>query len=179
VRRYLDRMANPDSVRPTRPVMKSARMKIAGRDLELHVAPFGTTEADLWIYDPEERLAIVGDLVVDIVPFMDTACADGWLKALGEIERTPFATLIPGHGPVMNRDDFVAWKSAFTAFVDCGRSSAPKEQCISGWEKGAAKFIDGGHRSYVREAADYYLTTRLRSSPEEQQRYCRPLLPKA
>lgn len=28
---------------------------------------------------------------------------------------------------------------------------------------------------YVRAAADYYLSTRLRSSPEEQQRYCKPL----
>jgi hypothetical protein len=27
----------------------------------------------------------------------------------------------------------------------------------------------------VEQAADYYLTTRLRSSPEEQQRYCKPL----
>lgn len=177
VQRYLDRMASPDSVRPTHPVPKSARMRIAGRDLDVHVAPFGTTEADLWIYDPKEKLAIVGDLVVDIVPFMDTACPDGWLKALGEIERTPFTILIPGHGPVMDRADFTTWKTAFAAFVDCGRSTAPKEQCVAGWEKGAAKFIGEGHRKYVHEAADYYLTTRLRSSSEEQQRYCRPLVP--
>lgn len=179
VRRYLDRMANPDSVRPTRPVMTSGKVSVAGRALDLHVAPFAVTEADLWIYDPEARLAIVGDLVVNIVPFMDTACADGWLKALGEIERTPFTTLIPGHGPVMTRADFATWKTAFTAFVDCGRSAAPKEKCVSGWETGAAQFIDKAHREYVREAADYYLTTRLRSSPEEQQRYCKPLAAKA
>jgi hypothetical protein len=41
--------------------------------------------------------------------------------------------------------------------------------------KDAAEFIDSDHRDYVSEAADYYLTTRLRSSPEEQQRYCKPL----
>ena len=50
--------------------------------------------------DRKERLAIVGDLVVDIVPFMDTACADGWLKALDEIEQTLMrflaGALIPG-----------------------------------------------------------------------------------
>ena len=33
--------------------------------------------------------------------------------------------------------------------------------------------------SDVRGAADYYLTTRLRSSPEEQQRYCKPLAAQA
>jgi hypothetical protein len=39
----------------------------------------------------------------------------------------------------------------------------------------AAKFIDSDHRDYVSQAADYYLSSRLRSSPEEQQRYCKSL----
>jgi hypothetical protein len=41
----------------------------------------------------------------------------------------------------------------------------------------AAKFIDAGHRKYARAAADYYLTSRLRSSAAEQQKYCKPLKP--
>ena len=154
-------------------------MAIAGRQLDVHLAKFAASEGDVWLYDPEAKLAIVGDLVVDIVPFMDTACADGWLRALDEIEQTPFATLIPGHGPVMDRAAFTEWKTAFTDFVACGRSRAPKEECVAGWERGASRFIDNAHRNYVREAANYYLTTRLRSSKEEQQRYCKPLKPEA
>ncbi len=168
---------HPERIRPNHVVSATGEMKIAGRRLEVRLAKFAATEGDVWLYDPKAKLAIVGDLVVDIVPFMDTACPDGWLKALGEIERTPFTTLIPGHGQVMTRADFTAWATAFSNFVDCGRSSAPKEQCVAGWEKDAAKFIDETHRQYVREAADYYLTSRLRSSPEEQQLYCKPLLP--
>jgi glyoxylase-like metal-dependent hydrolase (beta-lactamase superfamily II) len=168
---------HPERIRPNHVVSASGEMKIAGRKLDVHLAKFAASEGDVWLYDPKAKLAIVGDLVVDIVPFMDTACADGWLKALGEIERTPFTTLIPGHGPVMTRADFTAWATAFENFVDCGNSTAPKEQCVAGWEKDAARFIDAGHRQYVRDAADYYLTTRLRSSPEEQQLYCRPLAP--
>jgi len=49
---------------------------------------------------------------------------------------------------------------------------------VGNTQKDAARFIDQGHRDYVHEAADYYLTTRLRSSPEDQQLYCRPLVPK-
>jgi glyoxylase-like metal-dependent hydrolase (beta-lactamase superfamily II) len=169
---------HPERIRPNHVVSASGDLKIAGRSLDVHLAKFAASEGDVWIYDPKSRLAIVGDLVVDIVPFMDTACTDGWLKALGQIERTPFTTLIPGHGPVMSRADFITWTMAFTNFVNCGRSTAPKEQCVAGWEKDAARFIDQGHRDYVHEAADYYLTTRLRSSPEDQQLYCRPLVPK-
>lgn len=168
------RLDNPDTLRPTVPVTKSAIMKIAGRKLDVHVAPFAATEADLWLYVPDEGLAIVGDLVVDIVPFMDTACADGWKKALGEVAATPFTTLIPGHGAPMNRDQFNQWRKSFDNFVDCGRSTKLKEECVAGWKRDAAPFIDAEHSDYVTEAAGYYLETRLRSPLEEQQKYCRP-----
>ena len=169
------RIAHPDSLRPTVPVTRSGSMKIAGRKFDLHVAPYAATEADLWLYDPKARLAIVGDLVVDIVPFMDTACPDGWKKALEEIGATPFVTLVPGHGAVMNRTQFLQWKRAFDNFVDCGRSTRLKEECVAGWKRDAAPFIDPEHSSYVIEAATYYLETRLRSTPRSQQEYCAPM----
>lgn len=166
---------NPDRLRPTIPVTASGPMRIAGRKLDVHVAPFAATEADLWLYVPDERLAIVGDLVVDIVPFMDTACPDGWKKALADVEATPFVTLIPGHGSPMDRAQFLSWKRAFDGFVDCGRSTRPKVECVAGWKRDAAPFIDPAHAEYVTEAAAYYIDTRLRSSPEEQRKYCKPL----
>ncbi|HEY8238447.1 MAG TPA: MBL fold metallo-hydrolase [Candidatus Limnocylindrales bacterium] len=169
------RIDHPDTLRPTRPVLRSGPISIAGRTLDVRVAPFAATEADLWIYDREAKLAIVGDLVVDLVPFMDTACPDGWSKALDEIEYAPFETLIPGHGPVMSRADFLTWKTAFNNLVACGRSNVDTGQCVAGWEHDAAMFIPDSHRDYVREAADDYITTRLRSSEEEQQRFCKPL----
>jgi hypothetical protein len=75
----------------------------------------------------------------------------------------------------MSRADFSAWRTAYDNFVKCGYSAVNKKRCVEGWLGDAARFIDAEHTDYVRDAADYYLTTRLRSSPEEQQRYCRPL----
>jgi hypothetical protein len=75
----------------------------------------------------------------------------------------------------MTRADFIRWRKAYNAFIDCGHSSVDKEQCVDGWQRDAAKFIDREHRDYVREAAAYYLDRRLRSSAEEQKKYCRPL----
>jgi glyoxylase-like metal-dependent hydrolase (beta-lactamase superfamily II) len=169
------RIDHPDTLRPTVPVAKSGEMTVASRKLDARIAPFAATEADLWLYVPDERLAIVGDLVVDIVPFMDTACPDGWKNALDEIAATPFVTLIPGHGEPMTRAQFLQWKGAFDAFVDCGRSRRPKEECAAGWKRDAAPFIAPSHEQYVSEAAAYYIDTRLRSSTEEQRKYCKPL----
>jgi len=170
-----DRIDHPDKLLPTRPVVKSGRMTIAGHSLYVHLAKFAATEGDVWLYDPKSRTAIVGDLVVGIVPFMDTACAEGWSKALDEVAAVPFTTLIPGHGDPMTRADFLTWQKAYNAFVDCGHSSADKKQCVDGWVRDAAKFIDAEHEGYARAAAEYYLDTRLRSSAEEQQKYCKPL----
>lgn len=175
VQRYLARMDSPDSVRPTLPVAKSAKMTIAGRTLDVRVAPFAVTEADLWFFDPKEKLAVVGDLVVGIVPFMDTACPDGWAKALDEVAKVPFTTLIPGHGEPMSRADFLQWRTAYTNLLACGRSSADMKICAANWQRDAAKFIGEAHKGYVTEAVPYYIETRLRSSPEEQQKYCKPL----
>lgn len=166
---------HPERIRPNHVIAKSGRMSIAGRPLDAHLAKFAATEGDVWLYDPRTKTAIVGDLVVDIVPFMDTACPDGWSKALDEVAKVPFTSLIPGHGPVMSRADFAAWRTAYDNFVDCGHSDAAKEKCVDGWAHDAAKFIDAAHRDYARQAAEYYLETRLRSSPAEQQKYCKPL----
>jgi glyoxylase-like metal-dependent hydrolase (beta-lactamase superfamily II) len=169
------RVDHPDTLRPTVPVTASGRMKIAGRNLDVRVSKFAATEADIWLYVPEERLAIVGDLVVDIVPFMDTACPDGWKRALDEVAATPFVTLIPGHGEPMNRSQFLQWRLAFENFVECGRSDRSKVECVAGWKRDAAPFIDAEHSGYAGEVASYYIDTRLRSSRQEQQKYCRPL----
>lgn len=170
-----DRIDNPDKLRPTRPVLRSGRISIAGRTFDVRVAPFAASEADLWLYDRKTKVAVVGDLVVDIVPFMDSACPDGWAKALDEVEKVPFQTLIPGHGAPMTRADFLQWKTAYNNLLACGRSTTDKKQCAANWQRDAARFIGEAHRQYAGEAAEYYIDTRLRSSPAEQQKFCKPL----
>ena len=58
-------------------------MRIAGRIVDVHLAKFAATEGDVWLYEPKSKTVIAGDLVVGLVPFMDTACPEGWSKALG------------------------------------------------------------------------------------------------
>jgi glyoxylase-like metal-dependent hydrolase (beta-lactamase superfamily II) len=170
-----DVIDHPERIAPNHVIAKSTRMSIAGRQLDVHLARLAATEGDVWLYDPKTRVLIAGDLVVGLVPFMDTACADGWSKALDQIAAVPFTTLIPGHGDPMGRGDFLQWRTAYRNFVDCGRSTRPGKECVQGWSRDAAKFIDAQHKNYAEGAADYYLQTRLRVSPAEQQRYCKPL----
>jgi glyoxylase-like metal-dependent hydrolase (beta-lactamase superfamily II) len=157
---------------PTNPVTASGKRKIAGRPLDLNLAPFAATEGDVWVYDRTTRTVFSGDLVVAFAPFLDTGCVDGWFKALDRIEATPFATLIPGHGEPMSRTEFLQWKGAFHHFVDCAESNAPKEQCIAGWKKDAARFIAPLGTQGIDGLLGYYIDKRLRAPPAERNKYC-------
>ena len=170
IRRGFAAMDDSAALRAKRPVEASGTREIAGRALEVNLARYAATEGDVWLYDPETRTAIVGDLVVDIVPFMDTACPEGWSKALDEVTAKPFTSLIPGHGPAMTKPRFLEWKAAFDRLVECGRSDAAVSLCVEGWSRDAVSFIPESHRAYAKEAAAYYVETRFRS--EERDRFC-------
>jgi len=175
VRRFLAVMDHPETLRPTRPVTRSGMQSVAGRRLEVNLAPFAATEGDVWLYDPAARLVIAGDLVVTEVPFMDTACPESWRRALDTLAAKPFATLIPGHGDPMARDRFLVWRTAFGSLVDCGASTRPRADCIAGWRRDAAIFMRPGRERMVDEMVGYYVDSRLRAAPEERDHYCRPL----
>jgi glyoxylase-like metal-dependent hydrolase (beta-lactamase superfamily II) len=175
IKRAFAVMDDPSALRSPRPVDRSGPRRIGGRMLQVHLAKYAASEGDVWLYDPRAKVAVVGDLVVGIVPFMDTACPDGWARALDEVAKVPFTTLIPGHGEPMSRADFLQWRTAYNNYLKCGRSTASMKSCAEGWLRDAAKFVDDKHRAYVDEAAAYYIETRLRSSPQEQQRFCPPL----
>jgi glyoxylase-like metal-dependent hydrolase (beta-lactamase superfamily II) len=162
------------ALRPTRPVTRSATVRVAGRRLRLNLARFAATEGDVWVYDERSKLLVAGDLVVGPVPFFDTGCPEGWRKALGEIAATPFATLIPGHGEPMTRPQFLQWRTAFDNLLDCAASARAKEACVAGWKRDAAAFIPAADRR-VDSMVGYYLDSRLRVPAEERTRYCRPL----
>lgn len=174
IRRDFAAMADSGSLRATRPVDRSEQARIAGRPLRLNLARFAATEGDVWIHDEKAGLVIAGDLVVAMVPFMDTACPEGWRKALDEIAATDFVTLVPGHGEPMDKPAFLAWRSAFNHLLDCAASSRTRDSCIAGWRRDAAVFIPTGERR-IDEMVGYYIDTRLRSAGDERGKYCRPL----
>jgi hypothetical protein len=59
--------------------------------------------------------------------------------------------------------------------VDCAGSKASKQECIAGWNRDAAPFVAPLAPRKVDGLIDYYLDSRLRASPEEQKKYCKPL----
>ncbi|HEV2569976.1 MBL fold metallo-hydrolase [Sphingomonas sp.] len=172
IRRDMAAMDDLANLRPSQVVRRTGAMTIAGRRFEVHLERHAATAGDVWLYDPNERLAVVGDLVVAITPFMDTACPEGWRAALANIEKAPFRTLVPGHGAAMDRAAFRRWRLAFNNLLDCAKGTATKEACIDGWLRDAAEFTPATEQTRVRGMIGYYVDSRLRAAPQEKARYC-------
>lgn len=172
---YRDEIAIIDSGRalyPDQPIDKAATLRIAGRVFELHLQTRAVTAGDVWVYDPATRTLAAGDLVTLPVPLLDTACPARWKSALDDLGRMPFKTLVPGHGPPMQRAQFDIYRHAYANLLRCAASSQAKSVCIDGWMNDAATLIAEGQRSFARTLLDYYVDHSLRAAKDKAAQAC-------
>jgi glyoxylase-like metal-dependent hydrolase (beta-lactamase superfamily II) len=128
---------NGQRLRPTIPIETTQTLSIDGRKLELHAAK-GASAGDVWLYDPQAKLVLSGDLITLPAPFFDTACPIAWTQGLNAILDKPFERVVPGHGRVMARADVVIYRDAFNALVKCARSTEEAASCGDKWASAVA-----------------------------------------
>lgn len=157
---------------PDRPVAATGRRTLAGRVLDLRFER-AVTQGDVWILDPKTRVVVAGDLVTLPVPFLDTACPARWREALARIEATDFTQLVPGHGPVLSRAEFGAYRRAFDNLLACGASARARAECVAGWIADAGTLLTEAERDFARSLAGYYLDAHLRGDPAKAAELCR------
>ncbi len=157
IREDLLTIQNGAALRPDVVIEHSGKVRIGGRPFEVNLAPHAATSGDVWLYDEKTRVAAVGDLVTLPVPYLDTACPEGWKKALAQVAAKPFTTLIPGHGPSLTREQFVLYRTGFEHFIGC---SGTKEECAGEWVGAVRPLLSGGETEAQRaqQSAEYYLT---------------------
>ncbi len=157
---------------PDRPVTGPTTIPFGPRALRLFLAVDAATAGDTYLYDPTGGMLVAGDLVVLPAPFFDTACAQGWRKALDQMAQVPFKTLIPGHGPILSRAQFQTYRTAFDHLIDCAQGSSPKAACLAGWRKDAAALLTGPRDGANADLLlDYYFDNGLRD-PKVQAKWC-------
>lgn len=173
VRLNLDAMTRLDALKPDAVVSADRTLEIGGRRLDLHVTDHAATEADIWIYDPASGVLAAGDLITLPVPYLDTACPDGWKAALDQVAAVSFRVVVPGHGPLMTRETFDAWHTAFDNLADCAASGSPAAECGAGWARDAAGFYPSDR---AREGAGAYAAgyvEQVLRAPDHRSRFCK------
>jgi glyoxylase-like metal-dependent hydrolase (beta-lactamase superfamily II) len=158
---------------PTEVITKSAPLTIAGRDLQLHLESHAVTAGDVWVFDPETRVLLAGDLVTLPAPFFESACPARWRASLARLEKVPFDWLVPGHGAPMHKPEFTAYRKAFSNLLDCAAGDAGKNVCIEGWISDASVvFRHSKDVSYARTLVAYYMDNYLRHPTERIRKFC-------
>ena len=157
---------------PTETVTKSGPVAIAGRILRVNLETHAVTAGDVWVFDPETRLLLAGDLVTLPAPFFESACPSRWQASLAHLQKQPFDQLVPGHGAPMDRRGLAAYARAFTNLLACAAGDATKQACVDGWINDAAALIVSKDVSYARTLIAYYLDNYLRHPSERVRKFC-------
>ncbi len=145
---------------------------IAGRSLMVGLVGPAVTAGDVWIQDPATRVMIAGDLVTLPVPFLDTACPEGWQAALDRLARFDFQVLVPGHGAPMTRAEFETYRAAFANLLRRAAGDAPAEACLDGWLQDIGDLVPESEHEFARQLLTYYLDQHLRGDPERTAKLC-------
>jgi glyoxylase-like metal-dependent hydrolase (beta-lactamase superfamily II) len=155
---FLATMDQAGTLRPDVPVERTGPLTLAGRSLAAHVADDAVTDADLWLYDDANGIAVIGDLVTLPAPFFETACPARWQTALDEVWATPFRLAVPGHGAPMSRAGFDTYRRAFGEFRACVGSDKAPAACASGWTQGLGSLLSSdADRRQASDYATYYV----------------------
>lgn len=146
--------------------------QMAGRRVRIGLEVDAVTAGDVWLFDRKSRVLAAGDLVTLPVPFFDTACPARWSAAMARLGELPFEKLVPGHGPVLDREAFGRYRVAFDALLACAASEQTTAQCADGWLAQAAPWVPDGDHPRVRGMLDYYFEQHLRAPPAQRDRFC-------
>ncbi len=145
---------------------------LAGRSLDVHLERHAVTAGDIWVLDPATRVLVAGDLVTLPAPFLDTACPAGWQAALANVEQADWQLLIPGHGPPMRRQDFIAYRRAFDSLLACAASTRPATECVADWFADGGALIADNDPGNGHEMVTYYVEQVLRGDPTRLATLC-------
>jgi cyclase len=77
----------------------------------------GNTAGDAFIFLPDERVLLTGDLVTMPCPFPGTAYFADWIRSLDALEARRAATIVPGHGDVQHDYAYVAMVRELIGFT--------------------------------------------------------------
>ena len=110
----------------------SLLLTMGGKELHLREI-HGHTEGDTIAWLPQARVLVAGDLVTtaDSIPvIVNYEDGGSWValeSALGELAEYDFDYLIPGHGPVITKSEFLAFHQKITGMVERVRTLARED----------------------------------------------------
>lgn len=92
-------------------------MEIDGVRLELIATETAHTEGDMVVWLPDDGVLASGDILVHTInPNFRDGHLKKWIGVVGDILKLPLTTVMPGHGPLMQRADVAEFRALIADF---------------------------------------------------------------
>ncbi len=99
--------------------LTKTELTIGGVKMVMWVPKASHTVGDLMVYLPDDQVLVGGDILVNgVIPSLHDGFAESWVETLAEVEKTPIKTVIPGHGPLMNKEGVIHLHHMMAALYD-------------------------------------------------------------
>jgi glyoxylase-like metal-dependent hydrolase (beta-lactamase superfamily II) len=118
---------------------------IQGVKLVFWVPQGSHTVGDMMVYLPDDKVLVGGDILVNqTIPVMRDAQVRNWVSTLEKVQDFDAKNIVPGHGPLMTKDDVARLQrqmAAFYAGVESGYkkglsdSETRKTLDVADWKK--------------------------------------------
>jgi glyoxylase-like metal-dependent hydrolase (beta-lactamase superfamily II) len=160
---------------PDERVTATRERYLVGRKMTVGLVRNAATPGDVYLLDPASGVLASGDLVTLPVPFLDTACPQGWRRALDTLHTVQFELIVPGHGAPMRREEFEAYRRAYGHLLDCAGTTHSKAECTEGWLHDVGPLVPPSQQQFARVLLDYYMDRSLRADAKHTAAMCAAL----
>jgi cyclase len=119
-RDYADFMPEVLTTKPSAPDLiydDSLTVMLGNRRVKVVSPGRGNTAGDTYIYLPDERVLLTGDLVTLPCPFPSTSFFSDWIRDLDELEALHASVIVPGHGDVQHDYAYIDMVRELLAFT--------------------------------------------------------------
>ncbi len=90
----------------TYPSNSHTELTLAGIRMVFWVPEAAHTIGDMMIWLPDDQVLLAGDVLVNqVTPSFRDAKLKQWIQTLGEVQNLPIKTIVPGHGPLMSKQE--------------------------------------------------------------------------
>ena len=95
---FLDQKKNAKLVLPTVTYKDRLPIRLGERTIEVLHYDRAVTPGDSFLYLPDEKILITGDLLINPVSFALSSYPTGWLNTLEKMDALDARVIVPGHG---------------------------------------------------------------------------------